>query len=178
MADDDRELILEAKKHPAAFSALYKKYQRAVFRFFWYRLHDVELASDFAQDTFLKAFRSMKKFRLRGYSYLTFLLKIARNVLIDHFRRPQTVSLEQAERLPDPKAEEMDTRIDIKRMWEYAEHLSPSDQQVLDEFYRQRRPIHEIAEDLGRSPNAVKLQLSRARIKLRVLANGQSRKKR
>lgn len=173
MNEEDQKLVEDAQAQSAAFGAIYKKYQRAVFRFFWYRLHDVELAADFAQDTFLRAFRSLKYFQVRGYSYLTFLLRIARNVMIDHFRKTPTVPLEQAERLVDPKSAKMETQADIHRLWDHAQSLSEPDRTVLELFYRQQRSIQEIADQLDRSPNAVKLQLSRARQKLRRLATGQ-----
>lgn len=69
-----------------AFDALVVKYQSAVRRFFLSQtLGDEQLSDDLAQDTFIKAYTSIGRFRgLSGFS--TWLYRIAYNVLYDYRR--------------------------------------------------------------------------------------------
>ncbi len=167
--EEDDQLVERAKQEPAAFAALYRKYQRSIFRFFWYRVHDVELSGDFAQETFIRAFTSLKKFNRKGYSYLTYLRRIAQNLLIDHFRKPTTELLEAAEKVVDPKEEKRDVSFDIEAMSQSMKQLSVDDQEILKLFYMDQLSLQEIGTQKQRSVNAVKLKLSRARRKLKKI---------
>ena len=57
-----------------------------VFNYFRYRLSDRALAEDLTSTTFEKAWRARAKYRRDRASVGTWLLSIARNVAIDHFR--------------------------------------------------------------------------------------------
>ena len=93
--DNDKNLVEKAKADRQAFASLYQKYSEKVFNYFWYRLnHDTEVAQDLMQDVFLNSFNNLHKFREEGYSYLTYLLKIAHNLLIDYYKKPKDLSLE------------------------------------------------------------------------------------
>src|SRR4051812_5110195 len=92
MNQEDTNLVKLAKENPRAFELLYRKYSDKVFNYFWYRTgHDKHLSEDLMQETFLRAFEHLKKFKTRGYSYLTYLLTIARHLLIDHYRKPPSL---------------------------------------------------------------------------------------
>ncbi len=169
MGDEDRQLIRAAKDDQREFGRLYRKYQPKVYRFFWHRLHDAETAADFMQETFLRALRTLSSYRSRGFSYLTYLLRISRNLLVDHWRRQPTAPLEQAEHLVDPRSEHLDDDVDARLLWSRVERLSPPERQAIELFYRDRRPIKEIAQRLSRSQNAVKSLLRRSRRKLKVM---------
>lgn len=168
--NEDQRLISEAQQSSAAFSVLYRKYEQAIFRFFKYRLGNAEDALDYMQETFLRAYTALKKFNYRGYSYLTYLLRIARNLLVDHYRRPTSLPLESAELVPDQTDRQQELKLDIDLLWIVARQLPPADQEVLELFYRYHKSVKEIAAELHQSQNAIKLRLSRARVKLRKLA--------
>lgn len=169
LQEDDQQLIDEAQRRPAAFSRIYRKYRRQVVQFFSYRLHDPEQSDDYAQETFVRAFVTLRKFRHRGYSYLTYLLRIARNLLVDHWRKTPTVPLEAAEQLPDPRHERRDDSIDAELIWRVVHRLPPAERTAITWFYRDRLNVRQIATRLQRTENATKLLLSRARRHLRQL---------
>jgi RNA polymerase sigma factor (sigma-70 family) len=58
-----------------------------VYGFFGYRVRSRELAEDLTQTTFERALRAWSRFDPTRASARTWLLSIARNLLIDHFRR-------------------------------------------------------------------------------------------
>ena len=65
-----------------------------VYGFFGYRLRSRELAEDLTQATFERALRAWKRFDPSRASARTWLLSIARNLLIDHFRKAESDHVE------------------------------------------------------------------------------------
>ena len=120
------------------------------------------------QETFIHAFKALTRYQPRGYSYHTYLRTIAHNILVNFYRSPKAVSLEKVSDIPSPSINEINDKLDAKVLWQAVrEDLTKSEQNTVLLKYRQDLPIKEIAWITNRSPNAVKLQLSRARRKLR-----------
>lgn len=87
------------------FASVYDEEVWRVYGFFAYRLNSRSDAEDLTQQTFERALRSWGRFDPARASMSTWLLTIARNLLIDHFRRDRSgtqVALEGADedRLP------------------------------------------------------------------------------
>ena len=167
MNKDDAYLVGQAKQNPESFEKLYLKYANKVFNYFWYRTgHDKMLSEDLMQDTFVRAFKHLKKFKIRGYSYLTYLLTIARHVLIDHYRKPTSVPIEDAEDVPFEITQDIEKKSEAEALWHVIQTLPASNRDVLLMHYQQDMPIKSISKVTGVSENAVKLNLSRTRKKL------------
>ena len=61
----DAQLVANAKKDKEQFKALYKKYISKVYNYFWYRVgHDNDVAEDLAQETFVRAYLNLQKFKI------------------------------------------------------------------------------------------------------------------
>jgi RNA polymerase sigma-70 factor (ECF subfamily) len=60
-------------------------------------------AQDLTQDIFLRVFRSLKSYRSAEGSFVTWLTRLSRNLLIDHYRRTRQ------ERLTDPIEDQLAT---------------------------------------------------------------------
>jgi RNA polymerase sigma factor (sigma-70 family) len=69
------------------FARVYSEHVWVVFGFLAYRLGDRDQAEDLTQATFERALRAWSRFDRRRSSERTWLLSIARNLLIDHHRR-------------------------------------------------------------------------------------------
>ena len=65
---------------------MYEEYSEAIYQFIYFLVGDDELAKDLTQETFEKAIKNVSSFR-QDASDKTWLTKIARNVVYDHFRR-------------------------------------------------------------------------------------------
>lgn len=87
----------------AAFAQLYDDEVWSVYGFFGYRLRSREEAEDLTQLTFERALRSWGRFDPDRASPRTWLLAIARNLLIDHYRADRSGRHEQL-----PEGEEAD----------------------------------------------------------------------
>ncbi|MDX6689297.1 MAG: hypothetical protein QOG15_754 [Solirubrobacteraceae bacterium] len=68
------------------FAAMYDEHLRVVYGFLAYRLDSREDAEDLTQLTFERALRARARFDPERASFQTWLLAIARNLLIDYFR--------------------------------------------------------------------------------------------
>jgi RNA polymerase sigma-70 factor (ECF subfamily) len=69
-----------------AFRELVERYQRRVLAVVMGMLHDREAALEVTQETFIKAFRSIGRFK-GDASFYTWIYRIAVNLAIDHQRR-------------------------------------------------------------------------------------------
>ena len=71
-----------------ALSLLVERHRAKTYRFIYTKVQDAELASDIVQDTFLKVIKTLDKggYRDEG-KFVSWVMRIAHNLLIDHFRR-------------------------------------------------------------------------------------------
>jgi RNA polymerase sigma factor (sigma-70 family) len=70
-----------------AFRQLYENNVDGVARFLASRVPSSEV-DDFVAEVFLRAWKSREKFEDRGYRYISWLLRIAQNLVISKSRRP------------------------------------------------------------------------------------------
>jgi RNA polymerase sigma-70 factor (ECF subfamily) len=82
-----RELVLRARAGEAeAFGALYDRYVELIYRYIYYRVGSHALAEDLTSETFLRALRRMSVFTWQGKDFGAWLVTIARNLVLDHFK--------------------------------------------------------------------------------------------
>jgi RNA polymerase sigma-70 factor (ECF subfamily) len=74
-------------RRPREFSAFYDAHVLQVYGFFAYRVASREEAEDLCQLTFERALRAWSRYDAHRSSPATWLLAIARNLLIDDYRR-------------------------------------------------------------------------------------------
>lgn len=167
MDKEDISLVQAAKIDATQYDALYKKYSSRLYNYFWYRVgHDAAVAEDLMQETFLRAFKGLKRFEMRAYSYYSYLLTIAHNVLVNYYRKPKCIPLEAIGDVPVEITKEIERKRDSELLWRAIQQLPESEKDVLYLKYRQDASVKEIARIIDKSENAVKLLLSRARKRL------------
>lgn len=84
---DERSLVESARAGDArAFGTLYERYVDRVYSFVLFRVRDESVAEDLTQDVFIQVLRSLDGYDWRG-TLAPWLLRIARNTVIDHWRR-------------------------------------------------------------------------------------------
>src|ERR1700752_2731577 len=71
-----------------AFDELVTRYRTRIFAMIYNMVHNEQDAWDLAQDSFLKAWRSIKRFRGKS-SFYTWIYRIVMNVTIDWLRKKQ-----------------------------------------------------------------------------------------
>lgn len=90
---EDRVLISEyLSGNEKAFEALLMRHKDRVHRFIFMKLRDSDLTEDLFQETFIKIINTLKKgnYNEEG-KFLPWALRIAHNLIIDHFRKVNKV---------------------------------------------------------------------------------------
>ena len=110
--DRDRALVEAARRDPARFDALYRRYLAQVYSFAYYELRDHHAAEDATERTFLSALANLDRFEERARpadgegasTFRVWLFRIARNVVAERRRarrrRPEA-PLEDAAEVAD-----------------------------------------------------------------------------
>jgi RNA polymerase sigma-70 factor (ECF subfamily) len=171
---DDIQLIIQAKDGEAeAFGELYERHVNAVYRFLYARLDKSMDAEDFTEEVFLRAWNSLSGYHERGVPFLAFLLIIARNVLIDHYRRngrsPKQVTIEDIQLKdtnPDP-GELTAMNLKHQEIRQALGQLRDDYQEVLVLRFLNDLSPNETAQVMKRSTGAVRVLQHRAIAALR-----------
>ncbi|MCB9798296.1 sigma-70 family RNA polymerase sigma factor [Candidatus Nomurabacteria bacterium] len=162
----DAQLVLQAQHSAQAFATLYTKYADDILWYVYHRLgKDIRKAEEIMQETFLRAFEHLEDFRSGNATYKTYLLRIAHNLLVNHYRKKHIyVPLDDQD---VTFGDDTFSRMMVDEMFERAQKiLSGAEYKVFVMKYQQGYSVREIATFLGKTENAVKLQLSRGRKKL------------
>jgi len=175
--EQDRELVRQAQNgNEPAFEELVRRHQQRVFALVGGILRRREDVEDVAQQVFLKAFVSLKRFDQRA-AFSTWLYKITVNECWDYLRKKKVrplvyesdLSEEQVSRLdgivshdrppvaPSDRAEARDL---VERM---LAKLPEQDRQLLLLKEVEGFSVEELAEILKLNVNTVKVRLFRAR---------------
>jgi RNA polymerase sigma-70 factor (ECF subfamily) len=92
----------------AAFSALFARYQQPIWHYLYRLFGDAADADEFAQDTFLKAYRALPA-TSSDLCVGPWLYRIATNTALDAFRHRRLVRWEPLERASPPSATGLET---------------------------------------------------------------------
>jgi len=163
---------------PEEFSDYYHEYKHKVYSFVLYRVGgDVALAEDLTSDTFLKAFERFESYN-DTYAFSTWIFTIARNTIIDHYRKDKGQESDVDE-LAEVIGDDRDTIDD----WIHQLDRAPKAKEIykaletLPEFYKdcvilkylEDHTNAEIADITGQSESYVRQGLSRGLKKLKPL---------
>jgi len=166
----DEDLAQEAQRGSVeAFEELVRRYQVPLVRFLRRSARAPE-AEDLTQDTFVRAYENLHRYRA-SWRFSTWLFTIARRLCLNRSRRRRPVACTDAlESVPSAAAspsEAVAYEEDRFRLWDRAAVvLSTSQLTAMWLFYVEEMPVKEIARVLGRTHMAVKTMLFRARKRL------------
>ena len=116
MFEPDPEVIAAARGGDMrAFEDLVRRYQADVWRLSFHLLHDEMLADDATQDTFVRAYRFLARYRGES-KFSTWLFSIARNCALDEGRRAgrRRKVADKLEAQPQPAPAEHGTAIEVR----------------------------------------------------------------
>jgi RNA polymerase sigma-70 factor (ECF subfamily) len=157
-----------------SFEDVYRTHAARVYRYCLSQVSSAHDAEDLAADVFASACRAYPTAGVTVSTVLPWLLRIARNGVIDHRRRRtrRTAVVDRyfgaaSEADPANVAEEVVLRDEVRRVLEAMRHLSEKDRAVLGLRVAAGLPHAEVAAVLGVSEHAATMAAKRALTRLR-----------
>ena len=179
MGDSDAGLVARTRAGDrSAFDELVRKYQRTVYRLAYRLLGSPDDAGDATQETFLRAYEKLPRFRADG-NFRNWLLTIATNHCMSYrrYRRrrvmeplDETVKGEPpdwAPHAPTSPARLTEGKEELRRLREAIAQLPPRQQAAITLFTLQDQSIAGVAQIMRCSQGTVKATIHRARENLR-----------
>lgn len=158
-----------------AYAELVEKYRNYVFTIVLRYVKSREDAEEVSQDVFVKAYRSLADFKGTA-KFSTWLYTVTTTTCITFLRKKklevQSLDNERVFASADNidsgmSANQVEQKAKVNMVNEAIKMLNPDDAQVLTLFYKGEQSLEEIAHIMGKEPNAVKVQLHRARTRLK-----------
>jgi RNA polymerase sigma-70 factor (ECF subfamily) len=158
-----------------AYAILVERYQNYVFTIALRYVKGREDAEEVAQDIFIKAYRSLADFKGTA-KFSTWLYTITTTTCITFLRKKKlevhSLDNEKLFAVADNvdggmSANQIEQKSRATMVNEAIKLLNPDDAEVITLFYKGEQTLEEIAQVLGKEPNAVKVQLHRARTRLK-----------
>jgi RNA polymerase sigma-70 factor (ECF subfamily) len=171
--EDIQLLKIAQEGNTEAFGAIYERYAEKVFRYLNAHLGNGLDAEDLTEEVFIRVWRSLPDYRERGTPFLSFVFRVARNALIDHYRRERRVvgqlSSEEvmiADHKPGP-GEVVSQQMERQELREALEGLRDDYRTVLILRFLSDMSPEDAALAMGRSAGAVRVLQHRALAALR-----------
>ncbi len=174
MNTDDQKCIEAILNGDAnAYSLLVNRYKDLVFTLALRMMKHREEAEEVAQDSFIKAYRSLEKFK-GDSKFSTWMYRVTYNTCLDRLkknkRKQNTVAIDE---FTEHKVKTIDNALDkIEKeerqtaIRQCLDQLSSEDNYLLTLYYFDELSLDEIAKIIGLKPNNVKVKLHRSRKRL------------
>ena len=148
------------------FGNLYDKHVDEIYRFIFLKVSTREIAQDITAETFRKGWQAFKK-NPKMDNPRAYLYRIARNLVIDHYRtkKQHITDQEIINELEDHSKDLQDKAAEAKEMAkikEAMENLKDSYQDIIIYKYLEEMSNSEIARIMDKSEGAVRVTAHRA----------------
>ena len=182
---EDHELVthyINGKEE--AFETLLLRHKDKIYNYVYIKIRDHALAQDIFQDTFVKIVQTLKKGKYNEEGkFLPWAMRIAHNLVIDHFRKANKVRMisESSSKtddfnifsvleLDEDNAQEMITKTELEsQMIALVEHLPPTQRDILNMRIFQEMSFKDIADREDISINTALGRMRYALINMRKL---------
>lgn len=154
----------------ADFAILYDRYIKKIYNFIYYKTTHKETAEDLTSQAFFKALAAINRFDPAQGSFSSWLFRIARNTVIDHYRtKKHNANIDDIWDMADNTdiERDIDANMRLADVGQYMAKLPGDQREIIIMRVWQDMSYHEIAAILGKSEDACKMSFSRAINKLR-----------
>ena len=166
--DKEKELISKIiSGDKDAFGELYDFYAPKVFRFIRLKVKSQALAEDLTSESFLRIWEHLQKQRQAEEGFRALLYTIARNLIVDSYRRKssQEVSLDDDFMeflLQEPAKDEIASKEKAEEIHRALINIKEEYQNVLIWYYIEELSVGEIADIMNKSEGAIRVLIHRA----------------
>jgi len=171
MDDYEKKAIARCQKGDGeAFGEIYDSYIKKIYDFVYYKTMHKQTAEDLTSDIFMKAFEKIKSFNPQKGTFSSWIYKISRNTVIDHYR---TFKKEDSiHDIWDLSSKEdllcdVDDKISVEKISKYLSGLDADLRDMAVMRLWQGLSHAEIAQILGKTESAVKMSYSRILSKMK-----------
>lgn len=169
--EERREVKRAIQGDSDAFAALYERHASRVYSHLYFMVG--REAEDLTADTFLRAWKSIRRYEMRGVPFVYWLLRIAHNQGISYLRShretkplPEIVADKSSAR--DPEAF-TDWRLAVGSVKEAISHLSDLQRRVLSLRLMEDEDYLTVAARMGRSVESIRVLQHRGLRNVRTL---------
>lgn len=183
MTEADAEIIEQARKgDPAAWEKLVIRHSKRIYNLCYRFVGRMDQAEDLTQEVFIKVFRNLSSYNPETGQFVTWIMSVGRNLLIDHYRHSKddraTVSTDENEEFslldtvpsnqPSPQSElEREERAIVLRG--ALRRLPPQLREAVILRDLEELTYEEIGEILKVPEGTVKSRINRGRVELAKL---------
>lgn len=151
------------------FIKLYDKYANDIFRFIYFKVSNQEKAQDLASEVFLRFWKLLriKKQDLRFKNKRALLYKIARNLVIDYYRKKSSHEMRLDDKIADILPDKSDVHksseisSEIEQMLNALQNIKQEYREAVVLYYIDEMRIKEIAGILDKTENNVRVLIHR-----------------
>ncbi len=92
MLSDNELLEAYLSGEEAAIEIIIQRYKRKIYTYLYYRIRNKDVVADLFQETFIKAFKSVKDNKYSDYGkFSSYLMRIAHNLTVDYIRKQNKI---------------------------------------------------------------------------------------
>jgi RNA polymerase sigma-70 factor, ECF subfamily len=180
LTEADAEIIERARKgDPVAWEKLVVRHTKRIYNLCYRFVGRIDQAEDLTQEVFLKVFRNLSSFRPETGQFITWVMSVGRNLLIDHYRQSKddrvTISTDENEEfsildsLPAAQASpqvELEREENVALLRKALERLPPQLREAVILRDLEELSYEEIGEILRVPEGTVKSRINRGRVEL------------
>jgi RNA polymerase sigma-70 factor, ECF subfamily len=179
----DSELIKRAQKGDSkAIGDLYLAHHEPTFRYVSSRVTDPTLAEDLTGEVFVRMVSRLPAYRDNGVPFQAWLYRVARNLVVDHFRKANRTSIlpledEEAQSaevlvpsgMAENPASRVETRLTQERLQQALAQIDTEQAEVIRLRFMAGMPLKDVAERLDKTVAAIKALQHRGVVALRII---------
>lgn len=159
-----------ANKNPDAYAQVYDAYVKEIYRYIYFKVATQQDAEDLTSEVFLKVWNYIVNSDEPVTNIRSLLYRVARNTVIDFYRRKAHADIQYDEELllqiPDERQQhllrQVETIMDMHQLEQLLRRIKDEYREVLLLKYVEQLSIQEIAKALDKNPGAVRVLLHRA----------------
>ena len=167
--DKEKELLLKvADGDKEAFGQLYDFYAPKIFRFIRLKVRSQPIAEDLSSESFLRIWEYLQEEGKEiEKSFQALLYKIARNLIVDFYKRKSSQELFINDDFKNflakqPGKDQISLKEETEEIYASLVKIKEEYQTVLIWYYIDELPVPEIAEIMGKSQGAIRVLIHRA----------------
>lgn len=165
MERNELNIVAECQAgHMNSFVFLYDAYVEKIYNFLYFRTMHRELAEDLTSQTFIKALEKINTFDPTRGTFQAWIYQIARNLLIDEYRKRKPVeNIDAHENLRSETDLQKDTedQLNKEKLQRILAELPEESQELVTMRLWDELSYVEIAAITGKTEGSLKMQFSR-----------------